>query len=204
MMQLSRFRRARSRAERAEKRTLRERGAAALEFALIAPLFFLVVFGGIEVGYMFRSNLALNDTARNAARVASVARAATDADAQILAEISRTAETLNGDITRVAIFIAPTLDTDVPASCSGNGAGSNQGDRCNVYEVDLAAGEDLQDIVDGLAAGTTPVESGILPGERVEWNNIGIHIEYDYEYVTGFFDSITLDSTSVEVIELNL
>jgi len=196
MLMLSRFHRARRQAESDEKPSLRERGAAALEFALIAPFFFLVVFGGIEVGYMFRSNLSLNDTARNAARVASVARGAADADEQILREINRTSTTLNGDIARVVIFIAPSLDSDVPANCIAPGATSSQPDSCNVYDV---VNGDLQAVIDG-----GPNEIGIQAGQRGQWANVGIHIEYDYSYVTGFFDSITLSATSVEVIELDL
>ena len=31
--------------------------------------------------------------------------------------------------------------------------------------------------------------------------NIGIHIELDYEFATGFFSTLSLATTTVEVIE---
>jgi hypothetical protein len=44
----------------------------------------------------------------------------------------------------------------------------------------------------------------LTSAERGEWQNLGIYIEYEYQYVTGFFDSITLSATSVEVVELDM
>lgn len=49
-----------------------ERGASALEFALTAPVFFLFIFGIIEVGLLFWTQLGLQHGAEMAARCASV------------------------------------------------------------------------------------------------------------------------------------
>ena len=62
---------------RLSPRRLRDRGAAMVEFALISPLFFLLLFGGIEMGLMFRGNLAVEDMTRSASRVASIQRCCT-------------------------------------------------------------------------------------------------------------------------------
>ena len=63
----------RSRARRnSENKSLRDRGAAAVEFALVAPLFFFIIFAAIEMGFMFRAHLSVEDMTRNAARVASL------------------------------------------------------------------------------------------------------------------------------------
>ena len=45
-----------------------ETGAAAVEFALVAPLFILLVFGVVSFGIVFAQNLALGNGAREAAR----------------------------------------------------------------------------------------------------------------------------------------
>ena len=45
-----------------------ERGAAVLEFGLIAPLLFMVIFGLIQYGYQFWSLTTASATAREAAR----------------------------------------------------------------------------------------------------------------------------------------
>jgi len=47
-------------------------GQALLEFALVLPLFFLLVFGVIEISKVGYSYVALNNAVRNGARVASV------------------------------------------------------------------------------------------------------------------------------------
>jgi Flp pilus assembly protein TadG len=47
-------------------------GAAAVEFALVAPLFIILVFGVISFGIVFGQNLALENGARQAARSAVV------------------------------------------------------------------------------------------------------------------------------------
>jgi Flp pilus assembly protein TadG len=59
--------------DRTKKRLLREeKGAAAVEFAIVATLFFMLVFGIIDFGFAFHSwNNAVN-AAREGARTAAV------------------------------------------------------------------------------------------------------------------------------------
>jgi hypothetical protein len=57
------------------RRTARRRsesGASAVEFALVAPIFIMLVFGVISFGIVFGQNLALDNAAREAARSAVV------------------------------------------------------------------------------------------------------------------------------------
>jgi Flp pilus assembly protein TadG len=46
-----------------------ERGAAAVEFALVMPLLFLLVFGIIEFGFIFNKELSVTHSAREGVRV---------------------------------------------------------------------------------------------------------------------------------------
>jgi TadE-like protein len=55
-----------------------DRGAAALEFALVVPVLALLVFGMIDYGLFFTDSLGARDGARVAARQASVANFAGD------------------------------------------------------------------------------------------------------------------------------
>ena len=55
-----------------KKRTTRS-GVAAVEFALVAPIFFLLVFGLIEFGRMMMVQQALTNAAREGNRVAILA-----------------------------------------------------------------------------------------------------------------------------------
>ena len=200
MFSLNRLRRSRRGINASEQRTLRERGAAALEFALVAPFFFAVVFGGIEIGFMFRSHLALEDMSRTAARVASVQRNSPDADKAILESINAQSQGLHGEVKKVVIFSAPTLDSEILDECKD--ASASLSDRCNVYEVkDRWLGNNgVQGIINNI--GTFPV--GLDAAQRSEWSNLGVYIEYEYPYLTGFLDSTTLSTSSVEVVELNL
>jgi len=185
-----------------KERTLRERGAAAVEFALVAPLFFFVVFGGIEFGLMFRSYLSLQDVSRTAARVASVERSGEGADVEILEVIQNRVDVLNGELIRVIVFNPETLASDLgdsPAGCSDENAVTGIDGECTIY---LAA--DVQSIVDGTKDIVASPEPGFPPSDRAALTNVGIYVEYRYQYVTGFFDSRTLSATSVEVIEIDV
>ncbi len=50
----------------------RERGAAAVEFAIILPLFVLLIFGTMEAGWFFSQQVEIRNAAREGARLAVV------------------------------------------------------------------------------------------------------------------------------------
>lgn len=60
-------------------RRRRERGAAAVEFALVAPLVIMLLFGIISYGYMLSFRQALSQGAAEGARAAAVAPAGNSA-----------------------------------------------------------------------------------------------------------------------------
>lgn len=51
----------------------RERGAAAVEFALVIPVFLLLVFGIIEFSRLYNIQVSLTNAARSASRVMAIA-----------------------------------------------------------------------------------------------------------------------------------
>ena len=182
-----------------DNKSLRERGAALVEFALVAPLFFFVVFGGIEFGLMFRSYLSLQDVSRNAARVAAVERNDANADLAILQTVQNRLDLLNGDLVRVIIFEADTLASefgDLSTQCTDPNNPTSQDNECTVYSA--------MRVEEALAPGGTSLTNGFRPDQRTESTNIGVYIEYEYQYVTGFFDTRTLTATTVQVVELDL
>ena len=81
-----------------------QRGAAAVEFALIAPIFLLVLFGIMDFGYMINRSSIINNAARDAAREASLGgdQAAVEAAANLTltgvpgATVSTSCVTLTG------------------------------------------------------------------------------------------------------------
>jgi Flp pilus assembly protein TadG len=55
-----------------------EHGQALVEFALVAPLLFLILFGIVQFGIAFMHSVALTDAVRAGARKAAVSRSAAD------------------------------------------------------------------------------------------------------------------------------
>ena len=55
-----------------------EDGQALVEFALVAPILFLLLFGIVQFGIAFMNNVALTDAVRAGARKAAVSRSAAD------------------------------------------------------------------------------------------------------------------------------
>ncbi|MGZ4333115.1 MAG: TadE/TadG family type IV pilus assembly protein [Gaiellaceae bacterium] len=58
-----------------------ESGQALVEFALVAPILFLILFGIIQFGIAFMHSVALTDAVRAGARKAAVSRTAADPNA---------------------------------------------------------------------------------------------------------------------------
>ncbi|MGF1596914.1 MAG: TadE/TadG family type IV pilus assembly protein [Acidimicrobiales bacterium] len=85
-----------------------ERGAALVEFALVAPLLLILVFGIIEFGVAFHRSQAVAASAREAARLASLS---TTTAAEIDARVD---DSLAG----LAFDQTPVVDVS-PAGCAG-------------------------------------------------------------------------------------
>ena len=71
-----------------------ERGAAAVEFALVVPILLILVFGIIQYGVYFWSSQGASDIARSAARLSSVGKPASCA--AFRAEVEKQIQALAG------------------------------------------------------------------------------------------------------------
>jgi Flp pilus assembly protein TadG len=71
----------------------RDRGQSLVEFALILPLLFIIVFGIIDFGMGFHSWITVTNSAREGARLGAV-HASED---EIIAKVNDTANNLNPD-----------------------------------------------------------------------------------------------------------
>ncbi|QZY28705.1 TadE/TadG family type IV pilus assembly protein [Nocardioides coralli] len=99
------------------RRQARDRGAAAVEFALVVPLLIMLVFGIIDFGYLINRVSVVNNAARDAARVASLNGTE--------AEVSATAtQALNG-----------IPGTSVTVTCR-----KADGSNCGSYDTDADSG----------------------------------------------------------------
>lgn len=68
------------------RRNRDQRGAAAVEFALILPIFLMVLFGIIDFGYAINRASLVNNAARDAVREASFG--ATEAQVKAVADVT--------------------------------------------------------------------------------------------------------------------
>lgn len=90
-----------------------DRGAAAVEFALVVPILLLILIGIINFGFVFAQQISLNNAARQAARYAVVdGRDCT----QIVNEARLAAETVGMTVA------AGTVPVPVISNCSSGGA----------------------------------------------------------------------------------
>jgi Flp pilus assembly protein TadG len=86
-------------ARRVSRRVGSQRGAAAVEFAIVVPLLFLLIFGIIDFGFGFHAWDASENAAREGARVAAVDPNTAD----ILARVRNSSNFLNQSKLSVAI-----------------------------------------------------------------------------------------------------
>lgn len=113
----------RARTRRLDRRR-QDRGAAAVEFALVVPILLLVVIGIFNFGFLFAQQIALNNGARQAARFAVVD--GRDCGA-IQAEGMSAAETIGMGPSQVPTPVITRNGGSAPCSmpCTGSTPGDN-------------------------------------------------------------------------------
>ncbi len=95
------------------RRLRQERGASAVEMALIAPLLFMLVFGIIGFGLAFLQVQSIRTAVREGGRAAAVG-------ASVPTTQHKTIDASSG-----AIPNSPTMDVHVSGQCTSNNIGSD-------------------------------------------------------------------------------
>jgi Flp pilus assembly protein TadG len=81
-----------------------EEGQALVEFALVAPILFLILFGIVQFGIAFKHSIALTDAVRAGARKATVSRTLADPTAATKSAVLSAASDL--DPAKVDVTVA--------------------------------------------------------------------------------------------------
>lgn len=183
--------------------TRRERGAVLTETALTIPLFFLVIFGIIEGGLLFRDRLTTTSAAHDAARAATVSGDELSADRHVLdVLLDSTAPLPDGSVERVVIFKASGPGEEVPAACLTGGVVG----VCNSY-----TGADM--LVDDASfgcQGDKDLDRYWCPADRIVIQTaanggppdyIGVYLEISRTSLTGVLPVTELSTTKVLRIE---
>ena len=89
----------------------RERGAALIEFVLVAPLFLLIMLGAIDWGWYFVLRETLVNATREGARIASVQ------DNPPAQSTAAGIAAVRGYLTNVGVTAVPVVSPDVQFTC---------------------------------------------------------------------------------------
>ncbi len=190
------------------KKGKHERGATLVEAALITPVFFLLIFGILEMGLLYRDALTNSNAAKEGARSASVNGSSTSADYLILRSIENGIGSIGiENLENIVVFKASGPNDTVPDACR---TGSQPG-VCNRYD----AASFFREL--NVAGTSTPTGNfGCRPGFSIDrhWcpsernttlgasEYVGVHVETRHDYITGFFGaSTTLEDTNIIRLE---
>ena len=191
-----------------------ERGASAVETALIAPLFFLFLFAIIEFGvFLFNTNQVSN-ASRDGAREASTWAAAPLADYNILRRANKSLGSMAARIDAVIVFKADGANSKVPAACVAAIATTSRGipDLCNIYRpTDLRSLDgtnfgwsDLNTVAENAGKwdeawpATKRVEE-ITGAVDPDW--VGVYVQANHKSLTGVIPPRKIYKTSIAQIE---
>ncbi len=176
------------------ERWRRQRGQSLVEFALVAPLLLLVIFGILEFCFLYQSIDTADFAAREGARVGAVLGPSdSGADSKILQAIQTATSSgvglLFSQIQTIEIFKSDENGTVPPplASCT------------------QVANEDVYDGQGNQCPGTL----GWPPSARIATFNasdyLGVRITFAYNWVTSFVSAaggqFQLSSVSIQLIE---
>ena len=202
-----------------------------VEFALVAPLIFFLIFGLIEMGFASLDYLTLANATRTGARLLSASQDNATADLQTLLAIEKAISVINTkNIDQVIIFNATddgkarTVDNAPASACiatdfsaTSSAQGSNDGSgyhQCNVYIPlrDFGAGgidsaTPSRYVCNALTPPGSTYASYWCPTSRVVkiadgLSDVGVWVEVDHHWITGFFGTdVKMHNNTVMRIE---
>ena len=112
-----------------------DRGATIVEAAFVTPVFFLLVFGIMEFGWLYKDWMSVSNASHDGAREGSAAGVDAYADYDILFVVQRSLAALSKNVDYIIVFKATGPNMPVPGACKTAAAGGGRGvpGSCNVY-----------------------------------------------------------------------
>jgi hypothetical protein len=181
-----------------------QRGAAAAEFAVILLPLVTMIFAIIEGGFMMRNYASLGATVQESVRVGSISGPELNADYRILTAVEDNLVVSRSELKRVVVFHADSPNDEPTLACKQGIASSVVGQECNVYTVDdlalpeTAFGCKVPGALDSFWCPTVREDGGI---SFADTDLIGVYLEVDHEFVTGFFGQ-KLDLSRMSILPL--
>ncbi len=177
------------------------RGQAMVEFALVSPLFFFLLFGLIECGIFSAQRSSFTFAVRSATRIGSIHAHETDANSQICAALIsslKSASANPADLGQVTIFRADD---------GAGGMDTTLADNPNAHDVGTCAADGKWSYLNGIVPSCPPT-----PG-NASWpycarnvidppDPLGVSATYHFHYVLPIFGGgVTIRETSILRIE---
>ena len=125
-----------------------ERGAEAVEFALVVPVLLLLVFGGIDFGYMINHDTMVNNASREGAREGAV-NSNQAAIAVVVRQALATVEPVGTSPSKITVTVTCRKPDD---------------SACVTFATDAVSGGTVIVKVDYQHSWITPVGSTVHPG----------------------------------------
>ncbi len=176
-------------------RGAREQGSAIVESAIILPLIALIVFGIVEVGFLFRSATVVNSATRSGARLAAAQYGAASPGNQ-LATMNNVVATVEKDLESRGSTDTPVQLWIYSADAAGNppsGGFGACGSPCYVYTWDAGTGHFVY------ASGSWPSPAACGPVH----DSVGVYVKVNHDPI-GFasaFGSFTINEKTVMRLE---
>jgi hypothetical protein len=171
-----------------------ERGSALVEFAIVASLLFVLVFGVFETGMAWSDSQLVTQAARTGARSAAQLGVGAQADSFAVESIEAALGDLTDNVTRIVIYDAAAADGSMPPACAGASPPGVNG-QCSIYDrFDFGT---YGSWVDG-AWPPADRDNTLLNG-----NSVGVLVEIDRPLLTRFLggSGFTIADTTVMKIE---
>ena len=171
------------------RRSDRGRGQTLVEFALVLPLFMILLMGVIEFALMFNATLAINFASRNASLVAAEAGSQMTADCAILAKIEQDIgapldknKTATSGIQSVTIYEADRAGNASAVQNVYDRTGSMPCTGFTPSSVPYTIGTSAYPMGQAPTGGRCDVLSGCSP--TIPMDSIGVKIVYRYYFHT--------------------
>lgn len=199
------------------RRSRNERGAAAVEFAIVATLLVPLVAGIIDFGTLFQKRQAVQDSTRAGARVGSASCAILsgspispncaagnllDQDAKIMQALRARLGSSIGQVTKVVVYRSVALDDDgtplrgrTISACRETSIPGGVDDFCNVYGPnELALVDSLDDAALAARFSCADLARFWCPtirerARRADDAYIGVQVELRHPHIVRMFGS---------------
>ena len=168
-----------------------EKGAVAVEAAIILPVLCLLVFGIIEFGMLFRANITVSQSARAGARTAvALPRYAGYQTAAANAVAAQLRNTLGSDEIQYLTIYKANKVTGLPAS----GAGYK---TCTTDCYRFTWNSSTNAWIPVTGAAWLPTAQNACGKTESDTDYLGVYVEGRYTWKTGLFNPIFGNATTI-------